>query len=95
MKQALLQNLHDAQIQDWCGNVLYSSIDTLKKGDIYFLGTNPGGDPAKEIMTWPNTLNSLHPIGTSIWTRYGLLEAIRNHLDKHHSSEKCAGSLSN
>jgi hypothetical protein len=27
------------------GAVLYSSRDTLRSGDIYFLGTNPGGDP--------------------------------------------------
>ena len=51
MRQVLLQHLHDAKIQDWCGKVLYSSINTLKKGPVYLLGYNPGGDPAKESMT--------------------------------------------
>lgn len=26
------------------GKILYSSVETLKKGDIYFLGYNPGGE---------------------------------------------------
>ena len=51
MRQVLLQHLHDAKIQDGCGKVLYSSINTLKKGPVYLLGYNPGGDPAKEFMT--------------------------------------------
>jgi hypothetical protein len=51
MKQALLQRIHDAQIQDWCGKVLYSGVSTLRKGAIYFLGVNPGGDPTKEPAT--------------------------------------------
>jgi hypothetical protein len=51
MKQALLQRLTDAGIQDWCGKVLYSGTNTLKPGPVYMLGFNPGGDPAKEPMT--------------------------------------------
>jgi hypothetical protein len=51
MKQILLQHLHDAQMHDWCGKVLYSGVNTLKKGNIYMLGYNPGGDPVKEPMT--------------------------------------------
>ena len=30
------------------GSFIFSSAETLKKGDIYFLGTNPGGNPEDE-----------------------------------------------
>ena len=33
------------------GRFLYSSIDTLDKGDYYFLGYNPGGAPEKHLKT--------------------------------------------
>ena len=51
LRDALLRRLRDAQLDGLTGKVLYSGINTLKKGPVYFLGFNPGGDPAKETMT--------------------------------------------
>jgi hypothetical protein len=51
-RDALLQRLRNAKIDDWQGKVLYSSVNTLKKGPVYLLmGYNPGGDPTKEPLT--------------------------------------------
>jgi len=36
---------HLSAILDRSGNVLYSSIDTLRPGPVYLLALNPGGDP--------------------------------------------------
>ncbi len=38
-----------AHILDMPGEVIYSSKDTLRKGDIYLMGLNPGGDEPKTI----------------------------------------------
>ena len=62
MKQALLQRLTDAGIQDWCGKVLYSGTNTLKPGPVYMLGFNPGGDPAKEPMTLAHLQDCKHEV---------------------------------
>jgi len=43
-------------ILDESGTILFSSIDTLKKGDLYTLGLNPGGGAKKTIRTTINEL---------------------------------------
>lgn len=37
-------------ISDWKGGVLYSSKNTLKKGDFYLMGYNPGGSEKAETI---------------------------------------------
>jgi hypothetical protein len=51
LRDDMLQRLRDAQLDGLQGKVLYSSIHTLKKGPVYLLGLNPGGDTAKEPIT--------------------------------------------
>lgn len=41
------------------GAVLYSGASTLKKGDVYILGVNPGGDPARTTGTVSQSLVAL------------------------------------
>jgi hypothetical protein len=36
---------HLGPLLDQSGQVLYSSVATLKKGSLYILGLNPGGNP--------------------------------------------------
>ena len=39
-------------LQDQSGSIIYSGNSTLKKGDFYFLGTNPGGNR----LDYPDTI---------------------------------------
>jgi hypothetical protein len=41
--QELFRITKEKGISEWKGGVLYSSKDTLKKGDLYLMGYNPGG----------------------------------------------------
>jgi hypothetical protein len=41
------------------GTILYSSCETLKPGDYYFLGVNPGGSPEETKETIQSTLEEL------------------------------------
>lgn len=41
------------------GNILYSSASTLKPGDIYLLGLNPGGDPCEIKHTVKDTIGQM------------------------------------
>jgi hypothetical protein len=51
-RDVLTQRLRDAELDGSIRKVLYSSINTLsKKGRVYMLGFNPGGDPARETQT--------------------------------------------
>ena len=43
--QEIKHTLVSSELCNQSGALIYSSIKTLKKGDIYFLGLNPGGVP--------------------------------------------------
>ena len=43
MKKRIKKLLESTNLQDQPGSIIYSADSTLKKGDFYFLGTNPGG----------------------------------------------------
>ncbi|HQS10451.1 MAG TPA: hypothetical protein PLK13_16645, partial [Xanthobacteraceae bacterium] len=49
------------------GKLLYSSRDSLKRGDLYVLGFNPGGDPNVERE---NVLEDLLRTPSSQWNEY-------------------------
>ena len=66
LRDALLRRLRDAQLDGLTGKVLYSGINTLKKGPLYLLGFNPGGDPAKETMTLAEHVTQ----SPSAWNEY-------------------------
>ena len=44
--------LVETKLQDKPGSIIYSADSTLKKGDFYFLGTNPGGNR----LDYPDTI---------------------------------------
>ncbi len=47
-------------ILDLSGQVLYSGASTLRKGEVYLLGLNPGGDPnSRTLMTIDQSLADL------------------------------------
>jgi hypothetical protein len=47
-------------VLDVSGQVLYSGASTLRKGEVYLLGLNPGGDPNNQaLMTIRQSLDSL------------------------------------
>jgi hypothetical protein len=70
------EHLHD--ILDVSGQVLYSGASTLRHGDVYLLGLNPGGDPGNpDLLTIRQSLdrlvsNELAPGGVpwSEWNSY-------------------------
>lgn len=41
------------KITKMSGCILYSSVDTLKKGEFYFLGVNPGGEGSSRVTFDP------------------------------------------
>lgn len=41
---------NDEDLSSMNGGILYSSIDTLREGEFYFLGVNPGGENAINIL---------------------------------------------
>lgn len=43
--------LQKAGLAGESGTLFYSGCEALKKGDVYFLGANPGGDPGKITTT--------------------------------------------
>jgi hypothetical protein len=45
-----------ADVLDMSGSILYSSWDTVRRGDIYIMGLNPGGDPSEIRTTIRNEL---------------------------------------
>ncbi len=65
-------------ILDVSGQVLYSGASTLRPGDVYLLGLNPGGDPANpKLLTIRRSLDDLlsddvreHGITRREWNSY-------------------------
>jgi hypothetical protein len=51
-----------AEILQESGTILYSSCETLKAGDYYFLGVNPGGSPEETKETIQSTLEELRAL---------------------------------
>lgn len=50
---------HLSPLLDESGSILYSSVDTIKKGDLYVLGLNPGGDDTEINIPLQNTIADL------------------------------------
>ncbi len=50
------------------GRILYSSVDTLRPGDIYLLGVNPGGDPNQ--LDCENIEQSLNELPAQLTNSY-------------------------
>ena len=48
MKERIKKLLESTNLQDQPGSIIYSADSTLKKGDFYFLGQNPGGNDVKK-----------------------------------------------
>ena len=57
-----IKNLLKNKLSDYLngpGSIIYSSVETIRKGDYYILGLNPGGIPDKQtIANCINTLDS-------------------------------------
>jgi len=54
-------DLSGQSILNSSGRFLYSEVSTLKKGDFYLLGYNPGGNPLKETKTFLEDINTWGP----------------------------------
>ena len=52
MIEKIKKLLESTNLQDQPGSIIYSADSTLKKGDFYFLGTNPGGNR----LDYPDTI---------------------------------------
>ena len=50
--QEIKHTLVSSELCNQSGALIYSSIKTLKKGDIYFLGLNPGDFQTKNQQFW-------------------------------------------
>ena len=48
MKENIKKILLETNLQDYPGSIIYSADSTLKKGNFYFLGQNPGGNKEKK-----------------------------------------------
>ncbi|MBV1798414.1 hypothetical protein [Siccirubricoccus sp. G192] len=55
----LLRLLHESGVGDRSGKLLYSGTNTLRRGPLYVLGFNPGGDSDVETTTCIEHLASL------------------------------------
>ncbi len=53
-----------APIQARSGNVLYSGVETLRAGQVYLLGLNPGGDPEDAILLQQTIGSTLAALAT-------------------------------
>ena len=57
-----------APILDRSGNILYSSVETLRPGAIYLLGLNPGGDPRR--LSWQTVRKTLDALPKQVKNEY-------------------------
>jgi hypothetical protein len=57
-----------APILNKSGNVLYSSVDTLRSGRIYLLGLNPGGD--SKPLAWQTVGSTLRELPSQCQNQY-------------------------
>ncbi len=53
------ESLKDYLNEKRFGTLLYSSIDTMRKGDIYILGLNPGGNSEDNKDTLDESIEAL------------------------------------
>jgi len=53
--------LEETGLSDVSGKLLYSGADTLRAGELYVLGFNPGGDAENGYMTVSEHLKNLKP----------------------------------
>jgi hypothetical protein len=63
LRQLLIECLSEQIRSQWKGQVLYSGIDTIKRGPFYFLGLNPRSDSAN-VFLCDEPLNRTH------WSAY-------------------------
>src|SRR5687768_15314747 len=59
---------HLKSILNRSGNILYSSVDTLRPGSIYFIGLNPGGDPRR--LSWQTLRRTLKELPSKTKNEY-------------------------
>ena len=55
-------------VLDRSGNILYSSVDTLRPGSVYLLGLNPGGDARR--LSWQTLRRMLKELPSKTKNEY-------------------------